>query len=139
MSCKKLLTFKRPAENDTYGIYDPLGVKLLNRLCLGVSHLKEHKFRRNFVDTLNPLFPCLLETEDTGHFFLRCQNSLSFRTTLMNDLNNINTAIAYFNQNDLFQVILYRDKNFNKETNYKILNASVKFIKDITFGKISLW
>ena len=138
MSRKKLLTFIRPAENDAYGIYDPLGVKLLNRLGLSVSHLKEHKFRRNFVDTLNLLFPCLLETEDTGHFFLRCQNSLSFRTTLMNDLNNINTVIAYFNQNDLLQVILYRDKNFNKETNCKILNASVKFIKD-TFRKIFLW
>ena len=139
MSRKKLLTFLRPAENDTYGIYDPLGVKLLNRLGLGVSHLKEHKFRLNFVDTLNPLSPCLIETEDTGHFFLRCQNSLSFCTTLMNDLNNINTAIAYFNQNDLLQVILYRDKNFNKETNCKILNASVKFTKDTTFRKISLW
>ena len=25
--CKKLLTFIRPLGNDTYGIYDPLGVK----------------------------------------------------------------------------------------------------------------
>ena len=130
MSRKKLLTFIRPAENDTYGIYDPLGVRLLNRLGLDVSHLKEHTFRRNFFDTLNPLSPCFLETEDTGHLFLRCQNTLSFRTTLMNNLNNINTAIAYSNQNDLLKVILYRDKNFNKETNCKILNASVKFIKD---------
>ena len=36
---KKLLTFIRPLENDTYGIYDPLGVRLLNRLHLGFSHL----------------------------------------------------------------------------------------------------
>ena len=41
---KKLLTFIRPLENDTYGIYDPLGVRLLNRLHLGFSHLREHKF-----------------------------------------------------------------------------------------------
>ena len=31
--CKKLLIFISPRENDTYGIYDPLGVRLLNRLC----------------------------------------------------------------------------------------------------------
>ena len=91
---KKLLTFIRPLENVTYGIYDPLGVRLLNRLRLGFSRLREHKFRHNFADTLNPLCSRSLETEDTEHYFLRCQNNLSFRTTLMNDLNNINTAIA---------------------------------------------
>ena len=45
---KKFLTFIRPLENDTYGIYNPLGVRLLNRLRLGFTHLKEHKSRHNF-------------------------------------------------------------------------------------------
>ena len=53
-----------------YGIYDPLGVTLLNRLGLGFSHLREHKFRHNFADTLNPLCSSPLETEDTEHQFL---------------------------------------------------------------------
>ena len=35
---KKVLTFTRPLENDTYGIYDALDVRLLNRLRLGFSH-----------------------------------------------------------------------------------------------------
>ena len=39
---EKLLTFVRPLRNDTYGIYDPLGVRLLKRLHLGFSHLREH-------------------------------------------------------------------------------------------------
>ena len=76
---------------------------------LGFSHLRELKFRHNFADTLNPLCLCSLETEDTGHYFLRCQNSPSFHITLMNDLNNINTAIASLNSNDLLRVILYGD------------------------------
>ena len=29
---KKLLAFIRPLGNDTYGIYDPLDVRLINRL-----------------------------------------------------------------------------------------------------------
>ena len=37
---KKLLTFIRSLENDTYGIYDPLGVILLKRLRLGFSHVR---------------------------------------------------------------------------------------------------
>ena len=127
---KKLLTFIRPLGNDTYGIYDPLGVRLLNRLCLGFSHLREHKFRHNFVDTLNPLCSCSLGTKDTGDYILRCQNNLLFHTTFMNDLNNINTAIASLNTNDLLRVILYGDESFNKETNCKILTTSIKFIKE---------
>ena len=118
----------RPLENDIYWINDPLGVRLLNRLCLGFSNLKEHKSRQNFADTLNPLCSCSLETEDTEHYFQRCESNLSFCTTLMNDLNN--TAIASLNPNDLLSVILYVDKWFNRETNCKKLTASIKLIKD---------
>ena len=64
---KKLLTIIRPIKNDTNGIYDPLGVRLLDRLRLGFSHLREHTCRHNFADTLNPLCSCSLETEDTEH------------------------------------------------------------------------
>ena len=68
---KMLLNFIRPTENNTYKIYDPLGIKLLTRLGFGFSHLSEHKFRDNFVDSLNPLRFCSVETESTLHFFLR--------------------------------------------------------------------
>ena len=103
-----------------------------------LSAISGNIFRHNFADTLNPLCPCSLETEDTEHYFLRWQNNLSFRTTLMNDLNNINTAIASLNSDDL-RVILYRDESFNKETNCKILTASIKFIKDTQCFEKSLF
>ena len=48
-----------------YGIYDPFGVILINRLHLGFTHLREYKFRHNFADTVNPLCSCTLETENT--------------------------------------------------------------------------
>ena len=48
----------------------------------------------------------------------------------MNDLNNINSVIVSLHPNDLLRVILYGDKSFNKETNCKILTASIKFMKD---------
>ena len=123
---KKLLAFIRPLGNDTYRTYDPLGIRLLSRLRLDSSYLRKHKFRHNFADALNPLCSCSLETEDKEHYFLCCQNNQSFRTTLLNDLNNINTAIASLNSNDLLRVILYGDESFNKETNCKILTASTK-------------
>ena len=114
----------------SYGIYDPLGIRWLNRLRQGFSHLREHKFRHISLILWIHYVHALLETEDTEHYFLRCQNNLSFRATLMNDLNNINTAIVSSNSNDLLRVILYGDESFNKETNCKILTASIKFMKD---------
>ena len=72
----------RPLENDTHGIYDPLGVRSLSRFRLDFSHLREHKFRHNFADTLNPLGSCSLEMEDADHYFLRCQNNYHFAQPL---------------------------------------------------------
>ena len=76
------------------------------------------------------MLSCSYETEDTEHYFLRCQNNLSSRTTLMNDLNNINAAIACLNPNDLLRAILHGNKSFDKETNCMVLTASIKFIKE---------
>ena len=44
-------------------MYDPLSEKFLTRLRLKFSHLKEHKFRHGFADTINPMCAC---GEDVG-------------------------------------------------------------------------
>ena len=88
-SAKKLLAFIRPVGNSMYGIYDPFEVKLINK--------------HNFSDYMNPLCSCTLETENTEHFFLSCQNNLSASTILMNELNNISNAINSLNSTDLIK------------------------------------
>ena len=115
MSREKLLTFVRHLENESYGICDPLGVRLLKISRLGFNQSRQHKFRHNFADTLNPLCSCSLKMEDTEHYFLRSQKTLSFRTTLKNDLNNINSVIASLNPNDLLRVIFYGGKILTKK------------------------
>ena len=68
-----LINFIGPSENKIFNIHDKVGIKLLTRLRLGFSHLHEHKFRHNFADTLNPLYPCSIEPERTMQFFLCCR------------------------------------------------------------------
>ena len=109
---KKLLSFTKPTENKTFSIYDPLGIKLFNRLRVDFSHLNEHKFRHNFADTLNPLCSCSLETESTIHFFLRCRYYNNIRMTLMNELNDIDNSITSRQPNELLRIILYCDCKF---------------------------
>ena len=99
-------------------INDPFGVRLLNRLCFYFSHFREYKFRNNFGGSLNPLYVhtlMKLEIQSIPLFFLHCQNNLSFCTTFMNDLTNINNAIASLNPSGLARVFFYGDKSFSKK------------------------
>ena len=90
---KSLLKIIRPTANSVFDICDSNGVKLLTRLRLGLSHLREHKFSHNFRNTINPLCPCNLEVESVSHYFLRCQNFTQQRMILMNELSNIIPSI----------------------------------------------
>ena len=127
---KKLLNFIRPSEKSIFNIHDPQGSKLINRLRLGFSHLREHNFRDNFADTVNPLCSCTLDTESTDHFFLRCQNYLSFCTALMNELSNINSEIISLRPIALLEVIRHGDKILNDNSNQQILTATINCIKN---------
>ena len=66
---KALLNVIRPSENKIFNIHDQGGIKLLTRLRLGFSQLREYKFRLNFEDTLNPLCCCSIEAETSCTFF----------------------------------------------------------------------
>ena len=114
---KQLPSFIKPMENKTFSIYDPLGIKLLNRLRVDFSHLNEHKFRHNFADTLNPLCSCSLETETTAHFFLSCRYYNNIRITLKNELNDIDNSITSRQPNELLRIILYGDCKFKNNVN----------------------
>ena len=71
---KKMLNLIRPKCNDTYGIHNPTGLKLLTRLRLGLSHLNNHKFNHNFKYCINPFCSCSLSVENNVHFFLHCHH-----------------------------------------------------------------
>ena len=72
-----LLKVSRPHANSTCRIHNPVGIWLLTRLRLGLSHLNEHKCRHNFPGCVNPLCSCSIEPETTLHFFLHCHNFLN--------------------------------------------------------------
>ena len=68
----------RPPENHNYNIDDTLGIKLLNRLRLKFSYLKQSKFGNNFTDTINPFvnaISCFHETETTFHVFYAAETT----------------------------------------------------------------
>ena len=127
---KALLNVIRPRENKIFNIHDLVGIKLLTRLRLGLSHLREHKCQHNFEDTLNPLCSCSIEAETTLHFFLRCQFFNDIRGILMNDLINIERSPPSLSQDKLISILLYVSDAFDNKKNRKILICTIQFIKD---------
>ena len=113
----------------TFSIYDPFGIKLLNRLRLDLSHLNEHKFSHNFADTLSPLWSCSLETENKAHFFLHCRNYTNILITLTNELDVIYNSITSREPNELLRIILSDDWKFKNNIKKRILIATIHFIK----------
>ena len=98
LSCKEfrksLSPFTKTTCSSRFSIYRPIGVKLLVRLRLGFSHLREPKFRHNFQDALNPLYFCCLEPETTLNYLLCLHNFSSANLGLINDLNIIDRTIS---------------------------------------------
>ena len=88
-----LLKIIQPVSNPVYNIQNYIGLKLLNRLRLGLSHLDEHGFNHNFQNCINPLCPCSLEVESTAHFFLYCHHYHNMRAKLLNSLEVIDTNL----------------------------------------------
>ena len=123
-----LLKIGRPTAKPTYNIHNPIGLKFLTRLRLGLSQLNEHKFKHNFQDCVNPLCSCSLEIESLSHLFLHCHNFTNISATLLDDLQSVDRSIISFPDNELVDLILYGTPNFNLNQNNKILSSSISFI-----------
>ena len=61
------MNFIRPSPNNVVNCNSYKGI--ITRLRVGMSHLREHKFKHNFQDCLNPICSCGLDIESTSHFF----------------------------------------------------------------------
>ena len=117
----------RPHANSTDRIHNPVAIRLLTRLRLGLSHLNEHKFRHNFADCVNPLCSCSIEPETTLHFFLHCHNFLNIRRKLFDKIKLLDLQL---NDESLLTVLLFGSKSYNKQVNVQIPNASIDYIID---------
>ena len=62
----------RRIPNSVYNIHNPVGINLLTRSRLGLSHLNENRFNHKFQNCTNPKCICSFENESTTHFFLHC-------------------------------------------------------------------
>ena len=118
----------RYCANSIFDIHNPLGIKLLTRLLLGLSHLHEHKFRHCFQDTLNRLCECGKDIESTVHFFLYCTNFLIARQAPFQKIRNIDDSILSQSETQLTQTLLYGNQNYHCSINRLIIISTVEYL-----------
>ena len=125
---KSLLEFIRTTPNSVFNVANIYGIKLLTRLRVGLSHFREHRFGHDFHDIINSLCSCSLEIEWTSHLFPHCQNFVTPRTNLMNELRKFDSNILNLDKISLTKFLLYGDSKYENKVNKKILLASVNFL-----------
>ena len=81
-----------------------------------MGHLREHNFKHNFQDCLNPVCSCGLDIESTS-YFLHCPIFNDERCTLLSTLNNIDCKLIELAKSSLSQTLLYGSILFDKEKN----------------------
>ena len=112
-----------------YMIHHPRGLKLLIRLRLGLSHLRELKFRHNFNDTIDPF--CLCDTnnlETSEHFLLHYPTYACLRRKLFDNLHNNNILLLPLEKSLIVQILLYCSDNYNSLMNKIIISTVIDFI-----------
>ena len=71
-----ILKFIQPSPNSVYNCHNPRGICLITRLRLGLSHLREHKFKHGF-----------------QHFLLHCPQFANERRNLLSTLGSFNCSL----------------------------------------------
>ena len=118
----------RPSSNSILNCHSPKGIKLITRLGLDLSHLREHKFRHNFQDTLNPVCSCGDDIETTIHYLLYCPNYLDERRAPLNNLQSVGKNIHDKNDSQISELLLLGVSSNNDASDTCILNVTIQYI-----------
>ena len=118
----------RPEGNSYFGINEKFGIKLLTKIRVEFSDLRDDRYNHNF-NCISSICACGLEDESSSHFFIRCPRYQSIRLTLLSKINEIiGSDISVLPSEHLFHIILYGSNVYNNLTNRLILEQSIIYI-----------
>ena len=118
----------RPSGNSVFKCHDPKESKLIIRLRLSLSHLREHEFKHGFLDSLNPIGSCGQNIETSTHFLLHCSNYSNERLTFLNIIRNIDSNILNINDLKVTETLVYGDCSLEDTNSTLIMNANMEFL-----------
>ena len=122
-----LLKFIPTSGNSVFNCHKSKGVKLLTRLKLGLSYLRQYNFKHGFGDSPNPISSSGNNVKTLAHFLLHCPYYSNERSTFLNTIRSINRHI--FDNNDLkiTEAFLNGDSSLEDRNINLALHATVDF------------
>ena len=133
-----ILSLIRPKKKCIFGIHDPLGLRYIFQLRVGLSHKitksQNHKItksqnRRNFIDTPSDICLCNQGIEDTNHFLFLCPFFVVVRATLAINVIAILQKCNLTHLGNKSHLCLYGHHAINFADNRKILLSTIEYIK----------
>ena len=125
----KILTFIRPKGNSFISIQDQPGVKLLTKIRVNFSDLRDHRFNHNF-NCDNPTCACGLGDETTVHFFLCCPRYINLRVFYFGKISEIiGSDVTALPKDHLIKILMYGSNVYNTITNKLIIKQTLNFLK----------
>ena len=91
--CYSIINFIKSPPYSFYSCQNITHIKLVIRLRLGLSNLREYKFKHSFEDTFNPLCNCGMGVGSSAQFLLLYPLDINKRCTNMSNLNRISPKI----------------------------------------------
>ena len=124
---KSILQLIRPTPKRTFNWHNPIGIKLITRLRLGLIHLRDHKFNHNFLDCLNPICFFGKDIETNVHYLLHCPIFSDKRSIFFN-IRSIDENVLSRSDSRISETFLFSISSFNNTKNLSILNTTVDYI-----------
>ena len=110
-----------------------MGLKLLTRLRLGLSHFIEfieHSFNLSFKFVLTLYVVVALQLNQSHSFILlHCHHFSNIRSTHLSSINEVLDSITNLrglSDCALVKILLFGDQNYTQEENAYIINATIK-------------
>ena len=112
-------------------MHDPNEIRHLYQLRVGLSSLREHKKRHNFIDTPNDECSCGTGKETTEHFLLKCPLFTDHRQTLLSMvIPKINLNENTLTDESIAQILLYGNERLTPGDNNFILRATMDYFRN---------
>ena len=126
---KRYMEFFNVTPNPIYGIHDPVGLKYLTRLRVGLSHLHSHKYHHNFRDTVTQFCSfCNNDAETVEHYLLYCPNYSLIRSELFGKLRQLISLVTLISPSYTCKLLLYGNSCYQFFTNKNIVELTIRFI-----------
>ena len=125
-----ILSRIRPIKKNIYNIHDPLGLRHLFQLRVGLSHLRYHKKRHNFSDTPSETCLCRTDVENIKHYLFYCPLYGPMRASLAGCVIPILQKYDIIHLSNQVELYLYGHISINFADNETILKATIKYIKE---------